>query len=134
MKKTVSISIFFLAIFCMLAAAGLTFAQNIDLSGTWIGKTYVPDAVDADEFTMVLKKENGKYSGKISDSMGMLAEAECRNIELDDNKLTFNVDVDTGEEYLLVYLVLTVDGDTMTGHWDGEDGSTGEVTMTKKKS
>ena len=130
MKK--AISIFALAAFVLVTASGLVYGQEVDLSGTWIGETEVPDAIDPDEMTLVLKKENGEYTGRITDSMGMLDNTECEDIEFKDNKLTFNIEVDTGTEYLRVYLTLKVEGDTMTGYWEAEDGSTGAVEMKKK--
>ena len=129
MKKT--ISIFSLTVF-LIAAAGLMPGQSTDLSGTWVGETVIPDAIDPDEITMVLTKENGEYSGKVSDSMGMFDDTECEDIKFVDNKLTFNIEADTGEEYLRVFLSLIVEGDTMTGHWEAEDGSAGEAAMRKK--
>lgn len=124
-------SILFMAVL-MIAVSGVVFGQSPDLSGTWLGETYVPDAVDPDELTLVLKKENGEYTGKLTDSMGMLEESECEDIEFVDNQLTFNFEVDTGTEYLRVYINLKVEGDTMTGFWESEDGSTGEVSLRKK--
>ena len=123
--------IFFL-VALFTAAAGLTFGQSIDLSGTWVGETEVPDEVEPDVMTLVLKKEAGDYTGTITDSMGMLNEAACEDIKFVDNKLTFNVEVDTGSEYLQVYLSFTVEGDTMTGFWEAEDGSMAEVTIKRK--
>jgi hypothetical protein len=32
---------------------------------------------------------------------------------------------------MAVYITLKVDGDTMTGQWETEDGNTGEVIMEK---
>ena len=130
MKKTASFMA--LILFLFAAATGFSMAQDIDLSGTWIGETEVPDAIDPDEMTLVLKKENGEYSGKITDSMGMLDNTDCEDIEFKDGKLTFNIEVNTGAEYLRVYLTLKVDGGTMTGYWEAEDGSTGPVELTKK--
>ena len=129
MKKTVSILA--LTVF-MIAAAGLTFGQSIDLSGTWVGETEIPDAIDPDEITMVLKKEGGEYSGKVSDTMGMFDETECEDIEFVDNKLTFNIEANTGDGYMRIFVTLIVEGDILSGHWEDENGSTGKSTMRKK--
>ncbi|MGD2294909.1 MAG: hypothetical protein PVF22_03650 [Candidatus Aminicenantes bacterium] len=130
MKKITSI--FTLTFFVLVLVSGLALTQSVDLSGTWVGETEVPDEIEPDELTLVLKKENGEYTGKMSDSMGMLEETDCEDIEFKDNKLTFNIEVNTGMEYLRVYLTLTVEGDTMTGYWEAEDGSGGAVEMKKK--
>jgi hypothetical protein len=34
---------------------------------------------------------------------------------------------------MIVYITLEVDGNTMTGQWQTEEGDTGEVTMEKKE-
>ena len=129
MKKT--ISIFALTVF-LIAAAGLMSGQSTDLSGTWVGETVIPDAIDPDEITMVLTKENGEYSGKVSDSMGMFDDTECEDIKFVDNKLTFNIEANTGEGYMRIYVTLIVEGDTLSGNWEDEEGSTGKSTMRRK--
>lgn len=129
MKKITSISILILL---LTTASGLMSGQSTDLSGTWIGETVIPDAFDPDEITMVLIKENGEYSGKVSDSMGMFDNTDCEDIKFADNKLTFNIEADTGEGYMRVYITLIVEGDTLSGHWEDEDGNTGKSTMRRK--
>jgi len=129
MKKT--ISIFALTVF-LIAAAGLMSGQSTDLSGTWVGETVIPDAIDPDEITMVLTKENGQYSGKVSDSMGMFDDTECEDIKFVDNKLTFNIEANTGEGYMRISVTLIVEGDTLSGMWEDEEGSTGKSTMRRK--
>jgi len=130
MKK---VTVFFaLAVFVLAATSGLMFGQSVDLSGTWVGETEVPDAIEPDEMTLVITKEDGEYSAKISDSMGMLENTECEDIEFIENTFTFNCEVNTGEEFLTVYITLKVEDDTMTGFWEVDDGSTGPVELTKK--
>jgi hypothetical protein len=129
MKKITSISILILL---LTLASGLMSGQSIDLSGTWIGETVIPDAIDPDEITMILAIENGEYSGKVSDSMGMFDDTECEDIEFIDNKLTFNIEANTGDGYMRIYVTLIVEGDTLSGHWEDEEGSTGKATMRKK--
>lgn len=116
----------------LAVAAGLMFGQSVDLSGTWVGETEVPDAIEPDGMTLVITKEDGEYSAKISDTMGMLYNTECEDIEFIEGNLTFNMAVDTGEEFLTVYITVKVEGDTMTGFWETEDGQTGSVELTKK--
>ena len=130
MKKITMI--FMLTVVVMAAASGLMFCQSVDLSGTWVGETEVPDAIEPDGMTLVITKEDGEYSAKISDTMGMLENTECEDIEFVENKLTFNMEVNTGEEFLTVYITLKVEDDTMSGFWETEDGQTGSVELTKK--
>jgi len=130
MKK---INMFFmLAVLVLAATSGLMFGQSVDLSGTWVGETEVPNAIEPDEMTLVITKESGEYSAKLSDSMGMLDNTECEDIEFVDNKFTFNCEVNTGEEFMIVYMTLQVEENTMTGFWETEEGETGPVEMTKK--
>ena len=130
MKK---ITMFFtLTALVLTAVSGLMFGQSVDLSGTWVGEAEVPDEIEPDGMTLVITKEGGEYSAKISDTMGMLDNTVCEDIEFKENELTFNIEVNTGEEFLTVYLTLKVEGDTMTGFWESDDGATGSVELTKK--
>lgn len=123
---------FTLTALVLTAVSGLMFGQSVDLSGTWVGETEVPDEIEPDGMTLVITKEGGEYSAKISDTMGMLDNTVCEDIEFKENELTFNIEVNTGEEFLTVYLTLKVEGDTMTGFWESDDGATGSVELTKK--
>ena len=130
MKKTTST--FALIIFIFTLSCGISFCQDIDLSGTWVGETEVPDQ-GTDEMTLVLEKKDGEYTGTISDSLGMLQDVECEDIELKDNTLTLDFIFSDGYDYMTVYITLTVEGDTMTGYWETEDGSTGSIKLEKEE-
>ena len=131
MKKATS----FIALLAFLLAfsSGISFSQQVDITGTWKGETEVPDAAEPDKLTLVIKKTEGKYTATITDSMGMLQDAKCEDIELKDNTLTFNFIAFTGEEYLRVYATLTVEGDKMSGSWETEDGSSGAIELERSK-
>ncbi len=131
MKKVTS----FIALFAFLLAfsSGISFSQQVDITGTWKGETEVPDATEPDKLTLVIEKTEGKYTGTITDSMGMLQDAKCEDIELKDNTLTLNFLVFTGEEYLSVYTTLTVEGDKMSGYWETEDGSSAAIELERSK-
>ncbi len=131
MKKTTSILTLF--VFLLILSCGMSFSQQADLSGTWVGSTEVPDAVELDKLTMVLKKEEGKYYGTITDSLGMLQEAKIENVELKDNTLTFTFQADTGEQYVKVYASMTVKGDKMSGSWSTDEGESAPIEMERKK-
>ena len=131
MKKTASALTLF--VFLLVLSCGMSFSQQADLSGTWIGSTEVPDAAEPDMLTLVLKKEEGKYSGTITDSMGMLQETKIENVELKDNTLTFTFQVDAGGAYLTVSASLTVKGDKMSGYWETDGGDSAPIEMERKK-
>ncbi len=128
MKK--STSTFALIIFTLFC--GISFCQDIDINGTWVGETEVPDQ-GTDEITLVLEKEEGEYIGTISDSLGMLDETECEDIEFKDSNLSFNFSIYDGYSTMKVYITLTVEGDTQTGYWETEDGSTGSIKLKKEE-
>jgi hypothetical protein len=128
-----SSSIFVLLVFLLALSAGVFFCQQVDLSGKWVGQTEVPNAAEPDKLTLVLEKKEAGYTGKISDSMGMLQETELENVEFKDNKLSCNFLVNTGESYLRVHITLTVEENKMNGNWEGEDGSSGSVELEREK-
>jgi hypothetical protein len=131
MKKTASALTLFA--FLLVLSCGMSFSQQADLSGTWVGPTEVPDAVEPDILTLVLKKEEGKYSGTITDSMGMLQDTEIENVEFKDNTLTFTFQVDAGGAYLTVHTSLTVKGDKMSGYWETDEGDSSPIELERKK-
>jgi hypothetical protein len=130
MKKTASI--LSLIAFLLILSCGISLSQQVDLSGTWEGTTEVPDAMEPDKITLVIEKIDGEYSGTFSDSMGFAEEAELKDIEYKENSLTFNFTIYNGFEYMQVYTTLTVDGNKMTGSWETEDGSSGQVELVRK--
>jgi hypothetical protein len=131
MKKTASALTLFA--FLLVLSCGMSFSQQADFSGTWVGSTEVPDAEELDILTLVLKKEEGKYSGTITDSMGMLQNTEIEGVEIKDNTITFTFQVDTGEEYLSVTTSLTLKGDKMSGYWETDDGNSATIELERKK-
>lgn len=118
--------------FVLVVSSGLIFGQDVDITGTWVGETMVPDDPEPDQLTLVIKKDDGEYTATASDSFEMFKEVECGDFELDDNKLTFNISFEQDYETVTVYLILTVDGDTMTGHWETEDGNSAPIELEKK--
>ncbi len=130
MKKTTSLLA--TLVFLLTLCCGISFCQEVDLSGTWEGTTEVPDAPGPDQLTLVLEKIDGEYSGTITDSLGFAEDAELEDIEFKDNTLTFNFTIFDGFEYATVYATLTVEGNKMSGSWESEDGSSGPVELVKK--
>lgn len=124
--------IFTAFVFLFSLSSGLSHSQDVDLSGTWVGQTEVPDQ-GTDELTFVLEKTNGEYTGTASDSLGMLEDVECEDIEFNDGTLTFHFSIFDGYEYMTVWMALKVEGDMMSGYWEVEDGTTGAVEMERVK-
>jgi hypothetical protein len=130
MKKITSI-LSLLAFFLTLSC-GISFCQEVDLSGTWEGTTEVPDAPEPDKLTVVIEKIDGEYSGTINDSLGFAEDAEMEDIKFEGNTLTFSFTIFDGFEYGTIYATMTVEGDRMSGNWESEDGSSGAVELVKK--
>jgi hypothetical protein len=121
-----------LLVFLLTFSSGISFCQEVDLSGTWEGTTEVPDSPEPDQLTLILEKIDGKYSGTIHDSLGFAEDAELENIEFEDNTLTFSLTIFDGSEYSTIYATLTVEGNKMSGHWGSEEGTSSTVELEKK--
>lgn len=124
--------IFSVFVFLFAVSNGLSYSQDVDLTGTWVGQTEVPDQ-GTDEITLVLEKTDGEYTGTASDTLGLVQDAECEDIEFKDGTLTFHFSIFDGYEYMTVWMNLKVDGDKMSGYWEVEDGTTGAVEMERVK-
>jgi hypothetical protein len=129
MKRITSI-LSFLA-FILILSYGISFCQEVDLSGTWEGTTEVPDAPEPNQITLVLEKIDGESSGTFTDSLGFAEDAELKDIEFKDNTLTFSFTIFNGFEYQMIYATLTVEGNKMSGNWESDDGSSGPVELEK---
>ncbi len=125
-------SILSLLAFLLILSYGISFCQEIDLSGTWEGTTEVPDTPEPDQLTLVLEKIDGEYSGTINDSLGFAEDAELEDIEYKNNTLTFTFTIFNGFEYVKIYTTVTVEGNKMSGSWESEDGNSSPVELEKK--
>jgi len=127
--KILKLVLCFLACLAFLASSVFPF-QKIDLTGTWIGKTEVPDS-GTDEVTLVLKKTETGYTGIVNDSLAVIAkDTEVKEINLDGDKLFFAFPLADGAR---VVIKVTVAGDKLTGFWEHQEGDTGAIEMTRKK-
>ena len=131
MKKITAIPS--LIAFLLMFSYGISFCQEVDLSGTWEGTTEVPDAPEPVQLTVVIEKIDGEYSGTINDSLGFAEDAEMEDIKFEDNTLTFSFTIFDGFEYSTVYATMTVEGNRMSGNWESEDGTSGPVELVKKE-
>ncbi len=123
--------IFLVAMFAVLAA--FVFAAPrpaaVDFSGTWLGKTEVPNA-GVDEFTLVLKKEKDAYAGTIVDSLQMFAPATpIQSVKVEGNLITFMCPLVDGA---MISCKLSLAGEKMTGDWTHPAGTTGTLIFEKK--
>lgn len=123
----------YLAFAAMLMAfcSVISFSQDIDLTGTWEGSTYIADQGE-DGMTLVIKKEDGEYTATVSDTFGLLMDTVCEDMEFKEGTLTFHFTVGTGMETLTVWASLEVEGDTMKGYWETADGEQGDIELKKQ--
>ncbi len=113
-------------LFALVLAPGL---HAVDITGTWVGTTEVPDQ-GTDQVTMVLKKAGDGYSGTIVDSLGQVAPGtELKNVTFGDDALSYSFSLTDGS---VVTMKLKVNGLKMTGQWAHEEGATGTITFEKK--
>lgn len=129
MRKT--LAIFILSFFLLTLGYGISFCEEIDLSGKWEGTTEVPGSTEPDKLTLILEKKDGEYSGILTDSLGFAQDEEIKDAEFEDSTLTFNFTIFTGDEYMQIFVTLTVEEDKMSGYWEGEDGSSAPVELTR---
>jgi hypothetical protein len=123
----------YLAIIVFLTAVCSIFAlgQEVDLTGTWVGPTIVPDQGE-DEMTLVITKKEGEYEATASDSLGMLTDLECEDIEFENGTLTFNFTITQEMESQTVWITLDLEGDTLKGYWETADGEQGDLELKKQ--
>jgi hypothetical protein len=96
-----------------------------DIAGKWNLTAKDPDGNDI-KGQMVLKYEDGRLSGTIGSSEGT---NPLKEVDFKDNVFTCKLMYGDNQ----VTLKLTLDGDTLTGNWSTEDGTTGRVECTRAK-
>jgi hypothetical protein len=131
MKKLASILT--LSVFMLVLFNGSVFCQQVNLAGTWIGETTVPDEIEPDKVTLVLKKTNGEYTGKVTDAFGFAMESELEDVKFKDNKLSAYFFIYNGEAYVKITFTLTLEGDKLKGEWKAEDGDSAPIKLERKK-
>jgi aminopeptidase N len=119
------------ALVLLAALAGLlAYAAAPDITGTWIGKTEVPN-VGVDELTLVIKKTETGFRGAFSDTLAQVnKDAEITAVKLEGDELTFGFALVDGTA---MTARLKVEADKMTGQWEHPEGSGGAMTFERKK-
>jgi hypothetical protein len=96
-----------------------------DIAGQWNLTAKDPDGNEI-KAQMVLKNEDGKLSGAIGSPERM---SPLTAVEFKDHVFTCKLMYGDNQ----VSLKLTLDGDTLTGNWSTDDGTTGPVECTRAK-
>jgi len=102
--------------------------QAVDLAGIWKGTTGVPSG-ETDEVTMTLEKSEGTYKGKISDSLGLVTDADISNVAFADQKLTFDFYLDEG---VPISVELTLTDGKLVGSWSNDEGSSSGMEFVRE--
>ena len=121
-----------LSVILIMCCSILALSQDVDLTGTWEGTTFVPDQGE-DGMTLVIKKEGDEYTGTATDTFGMLMDTECQDLVFEDGTLSFYFSIGTGMESMTVWVTLEVEGDTMKGYWEVAEGDQGDIELKKNK-
>jgi hypothetical protein len=126
MKKFILLLV---AVAVLLCALIFSASQAADLSGTWSSKTVIPSG-ETDEVTLTLEKAEADYKGKISDSLGLVTEAEIYRFAFSDNKVTFNFAINDGSE---ISIELTLTDGKLVGTWSDPSGESGSLELAQQK-
>lgn len=129
MSKTTRLT---LALLFAASIAAPASAQEIDLSGTWKGTTYIADRQMNDAMTLVLQKDDGAYEGTVTDEAGMADEAEISNVSFSEGVLKFDFTIFDGETYVNVHVTLKMEGNNLAGSWVTDSGARGDIILTKQ--
>jgi hypothetical protein len=117
------------AIIVLLCALVFSAPQAENLSGTWVGKTVVPSG-ETDEVTLTLDKAPDGYKGKVSDTLGLVTEAEIYNYTFNEDKIAFAFSINDGTE---ITIELTLTEGKLVGAWSDPSGSSGSLELSKQK-
>ncbi|OGD27673.1 MAG: hypothetical protein A2V57_01130 [Candidatus Aminicenantes bacterium RBG_19FT_COMBO_65_30] len=131
MKKTLLILVA-TALALLILGAGLFAQKKPDVIGTWIGYAVVGDGSRVD-ITLVIDKGEAGYTGKLSDTTGMVPESPLKEIVFKDGKLTFEIDLAQGMESQLIKIELTLENETLNGAWFDPEGNSDVIELTLKK-
>jgi hypothetical protein len=120
-----------LSSFVLMLFPMVLLCQEEDITGTWVGKTYVPDQGE-DGLTLIIEKAEGEYKLTISDDFGMVPGLEASDVSYEDGTLSFNFNIFDGYQDMTVWITLEVSGDQMSGYWETADGMRDSIEMEKK--
>lgn len=133
MKKSLLVPIVVLAALSLLAGSAAAQApKKPAVVGAWFGTAVVGDGSQV-EITVVIDKTETGYTGKLSDTSGMVPESQLREIVFKDNKLTFEFDLVQGTGTMLIKIELVLENETLKGVWFDPDGNSGAISLALKK-
>jgi hypothetical protein len=118
-----------ISILAVLVLAGGLLAAD-DFTGTWIGKTDVPNA-GSDDLTLIIQKKDGVYAGTFSDSLGYLVPGtELKEIKVEGSDMSFQFVIADGT---LLFGKLALKDGKLSGTWAHPEGDVAEMRFERKK-
>jgi hypothetical protein len=119
----------------MCVSLSLMGQKSADMAGTWIGAATLEGMGDPNELTLVLRLEEGKLMGHMSDQFETMVESTISEVELGEGIFMFSTyAMGPGGENLTLIFKMKVDGDSMSGILEVPDmGVNGEWKATKQK-
>jgi hypothetical protein len=131
MKKTLLILVA-TALALLILGVGLFAQKKPDVIGTWAGYAIVGDGGRVD-ITVVLDKGETGYTGKLSDTAGMIPESPLKEIVFKEGKLSFELDLNEGSGSMLIKIELDLENEVLKGAWFDPDGNSDIIELTLKK-
>ncbi len=105
---------------------------SVDLTGEWTGYVILGNGSKAD-IRMNLVKREEDYSGIISGQSNTIPEMQLRNIILEGNRLTFELDFPNGQKIELIRFKLRYRDDILEGSYTDPTGDSDKVHLQRKQ-
>ena len=123
-----------LAVLMMFAGLSILAQKPADMVGTWTGLATLEGEAEPNELTLVLKLEDGKLTGHMTDQYGAFNENPIEEVILEDGFFNFTIKAEAPQGTLTIKFAMTVEGDSMDGTLEIEEmGAAGTWEATKQK-
>ena len=118
----------------LMTGFSLSAQKPADLVGTWEGEATLEGTGGPNILTLVLKLEDGKLVGHMSDQYATMVEMPIAEVNLEEGAFGFLVEADMGSEQILLKFTMKIDDDHMEGKLEVPDmGMAGTWEATKQK-
>jgi len=132
MRRSVKLTL--LAVLMMFTGLTLLAQKPADMVGTWMGLATLEGEAEPNELTLVLKLDDGKLTGHITDQYGAFNENPIEEVTLEKGSFNFTVKAESPQGTLTIKFVMTVEEDSMDGTLEIEEmGAAGTWEATKQK-
>lgn len=123
-----------LAVLMVFAGLSIMAQKPADMVGSWTGLATLEGESEPNELTLVLKLEDGKLTGHISDQYGAFNENPIEEVALEKDSFNFTVKAEAPQGTMTIKFTMTVEGESMEGTLEIEEmGAAGTWEATKQK-